>query len=173
MRIAIAERLRNCGLELHPEKTKVVYCKDDDRRGNYPNEKLDFLGYTFRPRESMNRNGRFFINFSPAVSRQAAKAIRDRIRSWKLPKRSDRAIADRSQKVNPIVRGWFQYYGRYYRSELSRTMRQLARDLARWAERKYKKLRYRRRRAEQWIARISRRNPELFVHWQMGRGVAL
>src|SRR5450432_1253941 len=71
---AIAARLNECGLELHPEKTKVVYCKDDDRRRAYPNEKFDFLGYTFRPRRSKNRKGKFFINFSPAVSDKAVKA---------------------------------------------------------------------------------------------------
>ena len=124
---AIAERLQDCGLELHPEKTKIVYCKDDDRRRTYPNEKFDFLGYTFRPRRSKNRKGKFFINFSPAVSDKAAKAIRDEIRSWNLPKRSDKAIEDLSRMFNPIIRGWLQYYGRYYRSALYPPMRQLDR----------------------------------------------
>ena len=125
---AIAARLQSCGLELHPEKTKIVYCKDDSRKKTYPNEKFDFLGYTFRPRSSMNRKGKFFINFSPAVSNQAAKAIRDKVRSWKLPQRSDKAIEDLSRMFNPIIRGWIQYYGRYYRSALYPTMRELDRD---------------------------------------------
>jgi RNA-directed DNA polymerase len=168
MRRVIAERLRNCGLELHPEKTKIVYCKDDLRRGTHPNEKFDFLGFTFRPRRSKNRKGQFFINFSPAVSNKAAKAIRDQIRSWKLPKRSDKAIEDLSRMFNPIIRGWLQYYGRYYRSALYPPMRGLDRDLALWAKRKYKKLRGHLRRATHWIARLSRRAPELFAHWQMG-----
>ena len=120
MKQAIAERLQACGLELHPEKTKIVYCKDDFRKSTYPNEKFDFLGYTFQPRRSKNRKGKFFINFSPAVSNKAAKAIRDTFRSWKLPKRSDKAIEDLSRMFNPIIRGWLQYYGRYYRSALSR-----------------------------------------------------
>jgi RNA-directed DNA polymerase len=81
IREAIAARLQSCGLELHPEKTKIVYCKDDSRKKTYPNEKFDFLGYTFRSRGSMNRAGTFFINFSPAVSNKAAKAIRDQFRS--------------------------------------------------------------------------------------------
>ena len=168
MRKAIAERLQTCGLELHPEKTKIVYCKDDFRKSTYPNEKFDFLGYTFQPRRSKNRKGKFFINFSPAVSNQAAKAIRDTFRSWKLPKRSDKAIEDLSRMFNPIIRGWLQYYGRYYRSALYPTMRELDRDLVLWAKRKYKKLRPHLRRAAHWIARISRRAPELFSHWQMG-----
>jgi RNA-directed DNA polymerase len=168
MRKAIAERLRTCGLELHPEKTKIVYCKDDFRKGTYLNEKFDFLGYTFQPRRSKNRKGKFFINFSPAVANKAAKAIRDTFRRWKLPQRSDKAIEDLSRMFNPIIRGWLQYYGRYYRSALYPTMRELDRDLALWAKRKYKKLRRHHRRAAHWIARISRRAPELFAHWQMG-----
>src|SRR5260370_37421241 len=161
-------RLKSCGLELHPEKTKIVYCKDHLRNKPHPNEKSDCLGYTFQHRRSKNRKGRYFINFSPAGSNKAAKAIRDTIRSWKLPKRSDKAIEDLSRMFNPIVRGWLQYYGRYYRSALYPSMRPLDRALTRWASRKYKKLRRHKRRAAHWIARISRRTPTLFAHWQMG-----
>ena len=168
VRAAIGARLGECGLELHPEKTKIVYCKDEDRRRRYPNEKFDFLGYAFQARRSKNRKGKFFINFSPAVSNKAATAIRAEIRSWSLPQRSDKAIEDLSRMFNPVVRGWIRYYGRYYPSALYPTMRQLDRDLALWAKRKYKKLRRHLRRATHWIARISRRAPELFAHWQMG-----
>ena len=168
MRKAIAARLQSCGLELHLEKTKIVYCKDDSRKKTYPNETFDFLGYAFRPRSSMTRKGKFFLNFSPAVSNKAAKAIRDQFRSWKLPQRSDKAIDDLSRMFNPIIRGWIHYYGRYYRSALYPTMRELNRDLALWAKRKYKKLRSHLRKAKHWIARISRRAPALFAHWQMG-----
>jgi RNA-directed DNA polymerase len=168
VRAAIAVRLKECGLELHPEKTKIVYCKDDDRRRRYPNEKFDFLGYAFQARRSKNRQGEHFINFSPAVSNKAATAIRAEIRSWNLPKRSDKAIEDLSHMFNPIIRGWIRYYGRFYPSALYPTMRQLDRDLALWAKRKYKKLRHHLRRATHWIARISRRAPGLFASWQMG-----
>jgi len=168
VRAAIAARLKECGLELHPEKTKIVYCKDDDRRRRYPNEKFDCLGYAFQARRSKNRKGKHFINFSPAVSKKAATAIRAEIRSWNLPKRSDKAIEDLSHMFNPILRGWIRYYGRFYPSALYPTMRQLDRDLALWAKRKYKKLRHHLRRATHWIARISRRAPELFASWQMG-----
>jgi len=168
VRAAIAARLEECRLELHPEKTKIVYCKDDDRRRTYPNEKFDFLGYTFWPRRSKNRKGKHFINFSPAVSDKAVRAIRAEIRSWSLPKRSDKSIEDLSRMFNPTVRGWLQYYGRYYRSALYPPMRKLDRALARWAYRKYKKLRGHLRRATHWIARMSRRDSRLFAHWQMG-----
>jgi RNA-directed DNA polymerase len=168
VRAAIAARLRECGLELHPEKTQIVYCKDEDRRGTYPNEKFDFLGYTFRPRRSKNRFGKYFINFSPAVSDKAVKAIRAEIQTWNLHLRSDKAIEDLSRTFNPILRGWLQYYGRHYRSALYPPMRQLGRSLARWAYRKCKKLRRHLRRATHCVARISRRDPRLFAHWQMG-----
>ena len=168
MRRAIAERLQTCGLELHPEKTKIVYCKDDFRKSTYPNEKFDFLGYTFQPRRSKNRKGKHFINFSPAVSNKAATAIRTAVRSWNLPQRSDKAIEDLSRMFNPIIRGWLRYYGRYHPSALYPPMRQLNRELALWAKRKYKKLRGHLRRATHWIARISRRAPALFASWQMG-----
>src|SRR5712691_3577803 len=168
VRQAIAERMQACRLELHPEKTKIVYCKDDDRRGTYPHEQFDFLGYTFRPRRSKNWKGKFFINFSPAIADKAGKEIRAEIRSWQLHLRSDKSLEDLSRMFNPKIRGWLQYYGRYYRSALYPMMRQLDRSLARWAYRKYKKLRGHKRRAAHWIARISRRDPGLFAHWQMG-----
>ncbi len=168
VRAAIAARWRECGLELHPEKTKIVYCRDEDRRRTYPNEKFDFLGYTFRPRRSKNRFEKYFINFSPAISDRAVKAIRVEIRSWKLHLRSDKSIEDLSRMFNPKIRGWLQYYGRYDRSALYPPRRQLDRALARWAYRKYKKLRGHLRRATHWVARISRRDPRLFAHWQLG-----
>ena len=169
VRAAIALRMQECRLELHPEKTKIVYCKDDDRRRTYAQEKFKFLGYTFRPRRSKNsKNGKFFINFSPAIAEKASKAIRDEIRRWKLPKRSDKSLDDLSRMFNPKIRGWFQYYGRYYRSALYPLVQHLNRLLALWAKRKYKKLRGHHRRARHWVARISRRDPQLFAHWQMG-----
>jgi RNA-directed DNA polymerase len=109
---AIAVRMQECRLELHPEKTKIVYCKDDDRRGTYPNEQFDFLGYTCRPRRSKNWKGKFFINFSPAVADKAGKAMRAEMRSWQLHLRSDKSIEDLSRMFNLQVRGWLQYYGR-------------------------------------------------------------
>jgi RNA-directed DNA polymerase len=163
---AIEKRLAQCKLELHPEKTKIVYCKDDDRRGTYANEKFDFLGYTFRARRSKNR-WKYFINFSPAVSNKAAKKMRQEMRRWRLNLRSDKALDDLARMWNPVIRGWIHYYGRYYRSALNPVFRHLNTYLVRWASRKYKRLRRHRRRAEYWLGQIAVRDPRLFAHWHM------
>jgi len=141
LRAALAARMRECGWELHPEKTKIVYCKEDDRRRTYAHEKFDFMGYTFGPRRSKNRKGEFCIHFSPAISDKAGRAIRQEIRRGKLHMRSEERIEELAQMYNPQVRGWLPYYGRFYRSALYPPMRPLDRSLARWAYRKYKKLR--------------------------------
>ena len=115
LKSVIEKRLNQCGLELHPDKTRIVYCKSSSRKGNYPNEKFDFLGYTFRPRLSKNRQGEFFVGFLPAVSAEAAKAIRRTIRGWRIHRMTDKSIFDLSRMFNPIIRGWVNYYGRYYK----------------------------------------------------------
>jgi RNA-directed DNA polymerase len=164
---ALEARMNEVGLELHPEKTRIVYCQDDDRREDYPHIAFDFLGYTFRPRRSKNRWGKCFINFSPAISNKAAKGIRQRARRWRWPLRSDNSLEDLARMFNPIIRGWITYYGRYYKSALYPTLRELDRRLVRWATRKYKRLRGHRRRAEHWLRRIANRQPELFAHWRL------
>ena len=165
---SLKERLLQCGLELHPEKTKIVYCKDDDRRGNYPVIQFDFLGFTFRNRRSKNRWGKYFVNFSPAVSNTAKKAIRQKMRGWKVHLRSDKSLEDISRMFNPVLRGWINYYGKYYKSELYCVFRHFNRTLTRWAMRKYKKLRVHKRRAEYRLGRIAMMQPSLFYHWQIG-----
>jgi len=165
---SIRRRLAQCRLEVHPGKTRIVYCKDDDRPRRYPQERFDFLGYTFRPRRSKNRWGKYFINFSPAVSNSAGKAMRQKTRSWGLQERSDKSLEDLSRMFNPILRGWVNYYGRFYKSALYPTLRHLDRVLVQWAMRKYKRLHRHKRRAEHWLGRIARKEPQLFTHWQMG-----
>jgi len=164
---SIEARLRRCKLELQPEKTKIVYCKDDDRRGSYPNEKFDFLGYTFRARRSKNRWGKYFITFSPAVSNQAATKMRREMRRWRLHLRSDKALDDLAHMWNPVLRGWINYYGRFYKSALHPVFRHLNRTLIRWASRKHKRLRGHQRRAEYWLGGVARREPRMFAHWQL------
>ena len=165
---AIQERMGACGLELHPEKTKIVYCKDVDRSGQHEHERFDFLGYAFRPRLSKNRYGKTFVNFSPAISDKAAKAMRAAIRSWHIGKRSDKTLRDLAHMFNATVRGWISYYGAFYRSALYPILRQLENDLVLWAKRKYKRLRGHHTRAIHWLGQIARREPHLFAHWTLG-----
>lgn len=168
LKTAIEKRLAQCKLEMHPEKTKIVYCKDDDRKKRHPNENFDFLGYTFMARRSKNRYGKYFINFSPAVSNRAKKAMTSTMRSWRMHLRSDKTIEDLSRMFNPILKGWINYYGKYYKSELYQVFKNANRTLARWAERKYKKLRHHSRRATHWLGKIAKREPNLFAHWKLG-----
>lgn len=169
---ALEQRFADCGLELHPEKTKIIYCKDDLRRQDYPITSFDFLGYTFRPRRSKNRWGKYFVNFSPAVSNKATKAIRQEVRSWNLPLRSDKSLEDLARMFNEVIRGWINYYTAYYKSALYGTLRHIDRKLVRWATRKFKRLRGHKRRAEHWLQRIARRQAGLFAHWQLLNGQA-
>lgn len=163
----LEERLKQCRLEAHPEKTKIVYCKDDDRCGSYIHESFDFLGYTFRARRSKNRWGKFFINFSPAMSNKAAKAKRADIRAWHLHRKSDKNLDDLSRMFNPKVRGWITYYGSYYKSAMYPIFRQLNRSLVGWVQQKYKRYKHQ-RRATHWLRGIAQRQPELFAHWKLG-----
>ena len=164
----IEKRLLECKLELNPEKTKSVYCKDSNRQDNYPEQKFDFLGYTFGPRLTKDRWNRYFVNFSPAISGKAAKSIRRTVSGWRIHRKSDKGLEDLSRIFNPTFRGWINYYGRYYKSELYPIFDQLNRILIKWAMRKYKKLRNRKRRARCWLGRIAIRQPYLFAHWQFG-----
>jgi RNA-directed DNA polymerase len=168
VRDAIAARLADCRLELHAGKTHIVYCKDSNRRGSHERERFTFLGYTFRPRLARSRRGEFFVSFSPAVSGDAAKAIRRTIKRWRLHRWTEATLADLARSVNVIVRGWINYYGRFYPSELARSLRQLNRYLVRWAMGKYKRLRGHPARARQFLASVARRDPDLFAHWRFG-----
>lgn len=164
---SIKRRLEQCRLELHPQKTKIVYCKDGDRQGRYVHEKFNFLGYTFRARRAKNRWGKCFINFSPALSNEAAKKMRQEMRHWRVNLRSDKAISDLANMWNPVLRGWIQYYGRFYKSALHAVFRHFNGILVRWAMRKYKRLQRHRLRAERWLGGIARREPRLFAHWYL------
>jgi len=165
---AIATRFAEVGLGLHPDKTRIVYCKDDDRRGSYEHERFSFLGYTFRPRLSKNRFGKHFVNFTPAVSDDAKKRIGREIRSWRVNCRSDKSLSDLARMFNPIVQGWINYYGRFYKSMLYLVLRRVNEYLVRWAMRKYKRLRRHYTRAVEWLASVARREPRLFAHWKVG-----
>lgn len=166
---AITERLAGCKLVVNPDKTRLVYCKDDHRLGSHEHERFDFLGYTFRPRLSRSlKHDKYFVNFSPAVSDEAGKAMRREIRSWRLQRRSDKTLGDLARIFNRIVQGWINYYGRYYPSMLHRSLRPLNEYLVRWARRKYKRLHRHDEQARRFIADVCRREPNLFAHWRFG-----
>jgi group II intron reverse transcriptase/maturase len=165
---AIVERLAQVGLELNLDKTRIVYCKDSNRIGSHEHEQFTFLGYTFRPRRARSRSGEFFVSFCPAVADNAAKAIRRRIKRWRLHLWSGQSLADIARAINPVVRGWINYYGRFYRTRLVQTLRRIDEYLVRWAMRKYKRLRKHPTRTWGLLAKISKREPELFAHWTMG-----
>jgi RNA-directed DNA polymerase len=163
---AISERMKQVGLELHPDKTRIVYCKDTNRPGSHEHEQFTFLGYTFRPRWAKGKHGDF-VGFLPAVSNDAAKTMRTVIKRWRFHRRSDLSLKDLADRVNPIVRGWVNYYGRFYKSGLYPSLQQINAYLRRWARRKYKRLRTSKRRTCTWLKCVARRAPALFAHWRL------
>ena len=168
LKLAIEARLKECKLELHPDKTKIVYCKDEDRKGGHPHEQFDFLGYTFRPRQAKSKYGEYFVSFLPAISTKAEKRIRQTIREWKKQWQCGKSLEDIAEDINPRVRGWLNYYGKYYRSALIPLLEYLNKRLVRWAIKKLKRLKSRTKKGVCWLQRIIRKEPKMFVHWERG-----
>jgi RNA-directed DNA polymerase len=163
---ALEARFAACRLVLHPQKTKLVYCKDANRRGDFPIQSFDFLGYAFRPRSAIWHGKQHGVSFLPAVSPTALKAIRQTIRRWALHRRSDKALDDLARMFNPYIRGWINYYSHFYRSALYLTLHRIDAFLIRWARNKFKRLHQRPKGARDWLARIARAKPNLFAHWR-------
>ena len=153
----LSERLCRCRLELHSEKTRIVYCQDVNRQDKYPVIQFTFLGYTFRPRKAVDKYGRVYVNFSPAVSREAMKAMRQTVRGWHLQLKYDKELSDLARMFGPVLRGWSNYYGRFYASAMKPLWRSVNEYLVRWMQRKYK-----------CLARGVIRAPRSFVHWELG-----
>lgn len=162
-------RLTECRLELHPIKTKIVYCRDGKRRGKYPNVTFDFLGYCFRPRLVQNsRDNTLFCGFTPAVSVSAMKAMRTTIRELGLRHRTELSMADIARQINPLLRGWIAYYGRYAPSALKPILRYVNQTLRAWVMRKFKRFAAKTIRAGRFLERMARDKADLFVHWRLG-----
>jgi len=165
----LTQRFGECGLELHPQKTHIVYCKDGSRKQRYERTSFDFLGYTFRPRVCKNRKrNSLFISFTPAVSKDALKAMRRKIRKLRVRMATELSIAQIAQWLNPLIHGWLAYFGRYCRSALYPMCRHVNKALVRWARRKFKALRRHKSRASQFMEKIAEQNPRLFAHWRAG-----
>jgi group II intron reverse transcriptase/maturase len=166
----MAERFKACGLELHPDKTQIVYCKDSNRRGQYPLIQFTFLGFTFQPRRAVSRAGKRFTSFLPGASQEAQKRMRQQIRSWHLPRQTPGTLREFSKKYDAILRGWWQYYGSFYPTAMWNVFRHFDLALGYWARRKFKKLSRHKRRSRRWVAQTARREHTLFVHWRTWYG---
>jgi RNA-directed DNA polymerase len=169
LRAELQARLAECRLELHPTKTKIVYCKDRNRTGAYPNVQFDFLGYCFRPRMvRRSRDNKLFCGFNPAVSSSALKAMRTTIRELNFRHLTQLSLVDIARRVNPLLRGWIEYYGRYAPSALYPLLRYVNQTLRAWMMRKFKRFAAHKIRAARFLERLARENADLFVHWRLG-----
>jgi RNA-directed DNA polymerase len=167
---AIGDRMEQVGLRLHPDKTKIVYCKDQKRRLDYNGPTaFTFLGFTFRARTARAKSGALFASFQPAISNDARNKIGEQIRRWRLHRRIGLTFAEIARLINPVVRGWMQYYGAFYRSELYPLLSRINAYLMRWIRKKYKRLRTTTKAAACW-QRITRQYPRLFAHWAWVHG---
>ncbi len=166
----LEERFENCGLTLHPEKTKIVYCKSSNNKAAYPIVSFDFLGFTFKPRLTKSRYGKFFVTFSPAISRKAAKKIGNVWRSWKISSRTHTEIDELSKRSRPAFIGWINYYGKFGKPELVRILFRFDNLIWKWAYNKYKKLKSR-RKSLKWLKKLQKRQPDLFVHWKFCKAI--
>jgi RNA-directed DNA polymerase len=169
LKAELQARLAACGLELHPAKTKIVYCKDGKRQRRYPNVTFDFLGYQFRPRVvRSSRNNELFCSFTPAASPLALKAIRSTVRDLNIRQLTQRSLADIARTLNPLLRGWIGYYGRYNRAMLETMLRHVNLTLVGWVMRKFKRFEGRKVAAARFLEKLVRIQPSLFEHWRIG-----
>lgn len=165
LKVSLETRLHECGLQLHPVKTRIAYCADANRRQAFDTVRFDFLGYTFKPRQAVNKRGRLFTSFSPAASDKACKAMRQTIRQLGIDRLSRYSLEELSLRVNTLIERWVRYYGLFHRSALQRALRTVDLHLVNWAMRKLKRLRGHKTRAWNWLAQLRLRSPRLFLHW--------
>ena len=161
---AISARMEQVGLRLHPAKTRIVYCKDGQRHGSHEHVSFGFLGFTFRARAARGKNGKKFTSFLPAASKDALNKMSAEVRRWRLHRRTWHTIGSLAREINPIVRGWMQYYGTFYRSALLPLLRRINSYLMRWLRKKYKRLAPAKKARACW-ERITTQYPRLFAHW--------
>lgn len=167
---ALQARMIDVGLRLHPDKTRIVYCKDDDRRGDNEHTSFTFLGFMFRPRGVRAKDGRMFVSFTPAISRDALTKIGREVRSWRLHRRTGHSFGDLARMINPILRGWMNYYGAFHRSALYPVLTRINAYLMRWVRTKYRRFQGRRAFQRAW-QRVTHQYPRFFAHWAWTTGV--
>jgi RNA-directed DNA polymerase len=163
----LEERMKACKLDIHPDKTRIVYCKSDRYQGNHEHEEFTFLGYTFRRRYTRNKQGEFFNGFSPATSKSAGQGLRDRIRDIRKRNKSV-SIEELAKLVNPVIRGWFNYFSKFAAGSAKRILTYVNLTIARWTKSKYKSMKGSTLKAMKFLKRIAKCNPNLFYHWQIG-----
>jgi len=164
----IAERMNEVGLRLHPDKTRIVYCKDGKRRGEHEHTSFTFLGFTFRARQARATGGGYFTSFLPAMSTEALKAKSTELRRMRIHRRTDLTLNDLARWLNPIIVGWMNYYGRYYWTVMDALLQRVNTYLRRWAGKKYRRLRTF-KRFKRWWTGLHEREPGLFAHWKWVR----
>lgn len=165
----IRERMADCGLELHPDKTKLVYCRDYRRQGKYPVVKFDFLGYSFQPRTTKSqKTGKLFLGYDCAISISSKKRIADKMEELNIVGLTFKSIVGVAQFLNPFIRGWVNYYGRFRKYEMNSVFQLLRKRLIRWARRRYKRYKTSVNRAYIWLEKVQLQFPQLFYHWQIG-----
>lgn len=162
---ALAERMEQVGLRLHPGKTRIVYCQDGKRRGSYEHTSFNFLGFTFRQRRVRTKNGENFSSVNPAICKDALKRLGHEVRSWRLHLQTGLTFVELARRINPIVRGWMQYYGAFYRSEMYQFLSRINAYLVRWIRKKYKRLRAKKKALKCW-RQVVERYPRTFAHWE-------
>ena len=164
---ALKQRLAEVKLELHPVETKLVYCKDSNRKGEFEQIRFDFLGFTFAPRYARNKSNQEFNSFLPAASDKAVKRLGKEVRWFRLHLQTGKTISELAECYNPVIAGWINYYGRFYKSRLDLFLRRINFYLIRWAMRKYKRLK---RRVDAWdyLFQVATREPKLWAHWAAG-----
>jgi RNA-directed DNA polymerase len=162
---AIGARMEQVGLRLHPDKTRIVYCKDSNRRGSHEHTEFTFLGFTFRQRGAWGKNGKMFSSFQPAICKPALNKINAEVRSWRLHRRTGQDLVDIARDINPVVRGWMEYYGAFYRSAMYPLLQRINAYLVRWIRKKYERLKATKKAIQCWRG-IVKRYPRGFAHWE-------
>jgi len=165
---ALNDRFAACKLELHPKKTKIVYCYRSGKKEKHDQMQFDFLGFTFRPRLAKSQKTGYFVSFLPAISNKAKKRIGEVIRRWNLHLWTDKDLAFIAKAINPKLQGWLNYYGRFYKTAMYPILKRLNQRLAHWFIQKFKKLRFHKRRAWHRLGTFASQNPNLFAHWRFG-----
>jgi group II intron reverse transcriptase/maturase len=164
---ALKQRFAECGLTLHPVKTKIVYCRDGQRKERWEHTQFTFLSYRFRNRTTRTGRGNLFQGFNPAMDPAAARRARAAIRERTGSRHCIRSLRDVIADLNPIIRGVWNYFGRYRPSEVQRLVGQfIDQRLLHWARRKYKRMKDSWWKADRWVRRLKRTEPTLLAHWR-------